>query len=186
LIFIVAALLIAAAVGTIIAIAATTCPPIAASTTVSPAVIWGIVIGLWLAAAIAIAIWLLLCAFGICPCPKKCDWLAIGWMVSLAAALISFYLSTCCPGFFILALLLAALAAGDFAYWVYECKPSACRILDFLLVTVASVTATVIGYIALIPAIAACGSIAATITVTTAAGLLGIAVPVCHTLSGGD
>jgi hypothetical protein len=107
-------------------------------------------------------------------------------MVSLAAALISFYLSTCCPGFIIFALLLAAVAAGDFAAWVLVCKPNACRILDLLLVTVATVTATAIGYIALIPAIAACGAIAVSISVTTAAGLLGIAVPVCHLLSEGD
>jgi hypothetical protein len=101
----------------------------------------------------------------------------------LAMAIVALYLSTCCPGWIVLAGGLGLGAAAAFAAWLAACSPGPCQVLDYLLVTVVTVAATTIGYIVLIPAIAACGSVAAALGVTTAAAILGIAVPICHEVS---
>lgn len=181
LLLIVAALLIIATGATLFTLALSICPPLMVVPV--PGWVWGIVAGLWVAAGAAVVIWLLLCAFGICDCPSKCDWAAIGWMTSLAGAIIALYLAGCCSGlWWLLVIGLGVAAVGAFTYWVAECDPTPCRILDLMLVVFASVAATAITYIAAVPVILTCGFTWVEVAVATIVAALAVAVPTCHSM----
>jgi hypothetical protein len=178
---VVAALLVLAAGATIFTLALSSCP--ALMVVPVPGWVWGIVAGLWVAAAAAIALWYVLCAFGVCDCPTKCDWLAIGWMTALASAIVALYLLGCCVGWWwALVIGLAVGFVGAFAAWLAECKPTPCQTLDYLLVVFATITATAITYIAAVPVIMACGLTWVQVAVATIVAALAISVTACHTM----
>lgn len=179
LLFIVAALLAIATVATIIALALQICP--AFISVPVPAWLWGIIAGIWIAAAAAIILWYVLCAFGICDCPTRCDWAAIAWVVALAAAIVSLYLVTCCgPLWWWLVAGFGATFTATFAFWLLECNPSTCTVLDLLLVAFATIASTALVYIVLIPQIMACGQTWVEVAVASIVAVLAVAVPACH------
>ena len=180
LVFIVAALLVLAAGATIFTLALSVCPALMVPV---PGWVWGIVAGLWVAAAASITLWYVFCAFGICDCPTACDWLAIGWMTSLASATVALFLAGCCVGWWwALVIGLAVAFVGAFVAWLAECDPTLCQTLDYLLVTFATVAATAITYIAIVPVIMACGLTWVEVAVATIVAALAISVPTCHSM----
>ncbi|MBT4045758.1 MAG: PKD domain-containing protein [Rhodospirillaceae bacterium] len=179
LIFIVIALLSVATVATILLLGLTVCPAFAAI--VVPGWAWGIIAGLWIAAGLALLIWIGLCLFGICDCPTKCDWLTIIWATALSGAIIALYLAGCCdPAWWFLVGGLGLAFIVPFAYWLANCEPSLCTVLDFLLIVFGTVAATALAYIALVPIILACAFTWVAVSVTAIVAVLAVAVPLCH------
>lgn len=137
-----------------------------------PPALWWVVVGAWAVVALAIAAWYVQCAFDEdCPCPGRCDWMALAWIAALAGAITALYLSGCCPLW--MALLSAGLfaaAAALFAAWVAECNPSLCLIWHYLALAVGTIAVTIISWIVLLPVIWACGLV----WVEIAAGALGL------------
>jgi hypothetical protein len=117
------------------------------------------VVGLDIAAALAVALWYILChTLPGCNCPTGCDWLKIGTMTTFAAFDVVSWIILCCPlvkwvagGFF-------AAFLGAFVAWTVRCKPSECEIYDTLEVALVSGAVPAISYLALVPQLAACGS----------------------------
>jgi hypothetical protein len=179
LLFIVGALIAIATAATIFTLAWQTCPMLAVVPV--PPFVWGIVVGLWVAVVAALVIWALLCAFGICDCPSGCDWAAIAWIAALAGWVVALYLAGCCGGLWwlLVAGLIAAYLAA-FGYWLAECGPSSCLVLDLLLVALSSVAAVAIAYMAAVPIILACGFQWVAIGVTTVIAILAAAAAICH------
>jgi PKD repeat protein len=146
-----------------------------------PGWLWGVLAGFAAAVAVAIAAWYLLCALDVCPCPTACDWLAIAWMSTLIGALVAAYLAGCCGGWWWgLVVGLFAVAGATFAAWIVECKPDRCTVLRHLMIAVVTGAATVIGYVVLIPAIAACGYGWVAAAIATLGGLLAAAYAACE------
>lgn len=182
LIFVIAGLLGIAAAATILTLALSVCPAFASVTV--PGWVWGIIAGLWVAAAAAIGLWYLLCALQICECPSFCDWAAIAWITALAGAVVALFLLDCCGSIWLL--LVIALGLGfiaAFVYWLLDCQPGLCLILDLLAITFASVIATALVYIVAVPAIMACGLAWVEIAATTLGAGFVIAAAACHASS---
>ena len=178
LLLVLAGLVALATAATIFTLALTVCPMLA--TVPVPGWVWGIIAGLWIAVAAVSLLWALLCGIG-CPCPTACDWAAIAWVTSLTGFIVALYLSGCCGGAWWL--LVAGFAAGfvaGFTYWFIQCNPGACRVLDLLLVALASIAAVAITYISAVPIIMACGLNSVSIAVATIIAVLAVAVPTCH------
>jgi hypothetical protein len=143
--------------------------------TTPPAWVWGIVIGVGVANATAIAAWYLLCVLiPSCECPSTCDWLQIGTMTAVASFAILAWLSTCCPTIWLAAGFGAAYATAAIA-WAVSCKPSWCTALAAHLAAIVSGTIPAIAYIAFVPQIAACGSTSVNAVIATTGGLLAAA-----------
>ncbi|MGA9491398.1 MAG: PKD domain-containing protein [Mycobacterium sp.] len=142
--------------------------------------LWYAVIGVLSAAVAAIIAWYISCAISWCPCAKKCDWLVITWIATLIGGIIAGYLSGCCPWMKYVSSGLLAVALAVFIYWCVHCKPSLCDVFAKLLVAFASGAAVALAYLALLPALAACGITWVGVAVTTTAALLAIAVANCH------
>jgi len=146
-----------------------------------PLLLWGILVGLGIATAVAIATAYGLCAFHICPCLSSCDWLAIVWMVSLIGAITAAYLGGCCTPLNVVAVGLGAAALSLFAIWVSRCKPTACDISKHLLVALVSVAAVVLSYLVLFPVVAACGlSFVPAVVATLGAAAAVLVAATCH------
>jgi hypothetical protein len=104
-----------------------------------PPVVWYILVGLWAAFVILLAIAAVLCRLRICPCLTRCQLLSLLWAMLLTAALTALYIVTCCqPIAGILAASLGALAAAAFALWVRQCEPTLCEIAGLLAIVLAS------------------------------------------------
>lgn len=74
-------------------------------------------------ALVAIILWYLGAKRWPCPLPSHCDWLGIGWVVSLAAAIVAFYIRNCCGGFWlVIPLVLFLLAVYLIFTWYRRCK----------------------------------------------------------------
>jgi hypothetical protein len=147
-----------------------------------PGWLWGVIIGIWVAVAIAIAAWYFLCKIiPICPCPDGCDWLSFLWPALLAGAIVASYLSGCCGGFMLaIAIGLFVLASGLFALWHNKCDPSRCETLDLLALAVVTGAGTALSYLALVPAISACGLGWVAAVASTLGALLVAAAIACH------
>ncbi|MCA9946798.1 MAG: hypothetical protein KC449_25130 [Anaerolineales bacterium] len=142
---------------------------------VPPAWIWATVVGVGIAAGLAIATWYILCALvPDCECPTKCDWLQIGTMVALAGAAILAWLGACCPTWLIAASFGAAYL-GALAGWIAACKPTTCYVLAAHLTAIVSGAAPAIAYIIWVPQIAACGSTLVNAVVATVGAILAAA-----------
>jgi hypothetical protein len=144
-----------------------------------PPVVWGIVAGLGIATAAAIALAYVLCALGICPCLDSCDWLAISWMASLIGAIVALFLAGCCPVMYGVAAGLGATALSVFGVWLFKCKPSACDVGAHLLVALASGAAVALSYLVLLPPLSACAFTWVLAAVSTLVGVTTVAVAVC-------
>jgi hypothetical protein len=99
------------------------------------------------AGAIAFGLWWLLCG-------TKCGALMLAWEIPMIGAWVCGFLATCCPLALALAIGLGAAAAGLFALWLSQCKPSKCRILFELLWVFVSALAPIFLYLA---KVALCG-----------------------------
>jgi len=146
-----------------------------------PGWVWGIIIGIWIAVAIAVAITYLLCFLDICPCPNRCDWLAIAWVVALAGAIVALYLSGCCSTLMlVISIGLFVTFAGSFGLWLYKCESETCLMVDYLSIAIVTGAGTIIGYLIALPVIAACGLGWIAVLASTLGGLVVIAAAACH------
>jgi hypothetical protein len=146
---------------------------------------------LWIVAGIVAAAGLLivlicyiLCVlpFVNCRCPTSCDWLLISWYSSLVGVIVAIYLKGCCDAFWwAVAIGLTLAWIATFQQWVRNCSQTSCKIYLTLIGALAIASGTIIGYIALIPAIAACGWAAIPATVgTIIAVLTALAIAACR------
>lgn len=156
MIYVVAALLSVAAAVTIMTVAWSQCIELSAP----PAWLWGIVAGLWIAVGVAIGAWLLMCALDEdCPCPTECDWLSLAWIAAASSAFTAWYIAGCCGGVIVvLAAALGAAALGAFLLWYFACKPTWCYAIKLLALMLITMTIPLLGYLAAVSAIRACGN----------------------------
>ena len=90
-------------------------------------------------------------------CPKPCAWaLLLAWQVSLGVGFILLYFTMCCPVFWPIGLGLAG--TGHFAHAGLEqrCNKSNCAVLKELVIALAGVVLPLLGWLGVIPALAAC------------------------------
>jgi hypothetical protein len=138
--------------------------------------IWYTIAVLGFAVALTFLIWYLICAFGICDCPSRCDLLEIGWMSTLIGALVGLYLGGCCSGWMWLVVAgLFAASTAMFGVWLNSCNPSLCLILVDLLVVFTTGAGTIFSFLGLAPPVALCGRGWVRITAAIMAGILAIA-----------
>lgn len=145
-----------------------------------PGWLWGIIIGIWIAVALAVAIAYILCFRGICPCPNRCDWLAIAWIVALAGAIVALYLSGCCTLMLVISVVNSVIYAVSFGLWLRECEPGTCLTLDYLSIAIVTGAGTILGFLIVLPVIKTCGLQWVAVVVSTLAGLIVIATAACH------
>jgi hypothetical protein len=74
------------------------------------------------AAGIAFGIWWFFCGT---PCG---GWL-ISWQSTFVVAIVALFLTGCCVQLIVVAVGLAAVAAGFYAFWIQNCKPDECEVL---------------------------------------------------------
>lgn len=177
---IVGGLIVIATAFTIFMIALQTCPMLAhvpLPPTLSTTILWGVVIGLWIAVLASLAFWWLLCHFGICDCPTECDWAALAWMALLAGAVVAFDLRPCCVGdygwvWWLLGIALAVASLASFYYWLTRCHPSRCEVVALLLLVFTSIIAVALSWFAVLPPIHACSSGLVEVTVALISAVL--------------
>jgi len=127
-----------------------------------PAWLWWIVAIAAAAALFLFGLWALLCAFGICQCPTRCDIEMIAWMTLLTGAIVAVYLLPCCSdgplsGLTAIASGDTLLAGGLLAVWIAKCHVSPCQILAAFGIAVGSSASSAYAYLNLIAAVKACG-----------------------------
>ncbi len=144
-----------------------------------PPAVWAFMVAFAAVTALVIALWYALCAWGICACPNKCDWLGIAFMSTLGAAAVALYLGGCCPPLLALGAVLFAGAVASLGSWIKLCKPSACAVWGSIGVALISVTAPTIAFIALYPVILACGVTAVALVVAVLGAIVAVALASC-------
>ena len=145
-------------------------------------ILWGIIAGLWIAVGLALIGWAILCGFGICDCPSKCDFLAIAWMASLTGALVAVYLSGCCGGgpWFLVILIFGLAFLAGFGAWLAFCNPSKCQVVDLLLIVFVSIVAVVFTYIQNVPVVSMCVVNNVALAVAGIGAILAALAAACH------
>jgi PKD repeat protein len=140
-------------------------------------ILYGIAIGLAVAAVIAFLIWLFLCP------SKPCAWgLLLAWQVLLATGLISLYLTACCP---VLWFGLIAVVVGVvlMIVWGRRCKKSLCAVLAELGPVIA-MTLSVAAIVKLVPVLNACVTNWVVAVVSGISTLIAFALAACILRSG--
>lgn len=133
-----------AAILAIVSVSLAACIPPAAT-----ALLW-LALGFAILAAIAALFWNFLC-------PKPCAWaLLLAWQVSLGVGFILLYFTLCCPIFWPIGLGLVAGGIGLMLVWKKRCHKSNCAVLKELVVALAGVVLPLLGWLGVIPALAAC------------------------------
>jgi PKD repeat protein len=134
---------IAAILG-IVSLSLAACIPPAA-----PALLW-LALGFGILAGLAGLIWGFLC-------PKPCAWaLLLAWQVSLGVGFILLYFTLCCPAFWPIGLGLLAVGISLMLLWKKRCKKSNCAVLKELVIALSGVVLPLLGWLGVIPALAAC------------------------------
>ena len=111
---------------------------------------------LWLALAFGILAALAGLFWGFL-CPKPCAWaLLLAWQVSLGVGFILLYFTMCCPVFWPIGLGLLALGISLMLVWKKRCKKSNCAVLKELVIALSGVVLPLLGWLGVIPALAAC------------------------------
>jgi hypothetical protein len=133
-----------AAILAIAAVALAVCIPPAAH------VLFLIALGLGITAAIAAIFWGILC-------PKPCAWaLLLAWQVSIGVGFVLLYFTVCCPTFWLIGLGLLAAGLGLMVVWKRRCRKGTCAVLKELSIALSSVILPLLGWLGVIPALAAC------------------------------
>ncbi len=179
MLFIILALLVIAVGATIFTLALETCPALAAIPV--PTWVWGVIAGLWVAVAAAIALSYILCWLEICDCLTACDWAVLGWGALITMGILMMLLSGCCLPFWLpVGIGLFVLGAAAFGLWYYKCQPGRCYALDLLSVVFVTIAATAITYILIVPAIQACALTWVEVGVATLGAAIVTATAICH------
>jgi len=133
-----------AAILAIAAVALAVCIPAAAH------VLFLIALGLGITAAIAGILWGILC-------PKPCAWaLLLAWQVSIGVGFVLLYFTVCCPTFWLIGLGLLAAGVALMFLWKRRCRKGTCAVLKELSIALSSVILPLLGWLGVIPALAAC------------------------------
>lgn len=128
----------------IVALSLAACIPPAA-----PALLW-LALAFGILAGLAGLIWGFLC-------PKPCAWaLLLAWQVMLGVGFVLLYFTLCCPTFWPIGLGLVAGGIALMLVWKKRCKKSNCAVLKELVVALSGVVLPLLGWLGVIPALAAC------------------------------
>ncbi len=145
-----------------------------------PPWVWAIVGGLGIAFLAVLALWWTLCLLGVCTCETGCEAAAVLWAAWLSGFVVTLYLLGCCGGnWWSLLLAFAVLFAVLFIQWLVRCW-DACLFFKLVLIVFIAVIVVSVIYIAVVPTIFACGSLAVLVTVLVTTPLLVAAVTTCH------
>jgi len=156
-----------AAILAIVALALAICLPPAAY-----ALGW-IALGLGIAAALAAIFWAILC-------PKPCAWaLLLAWQVSVGVGFVLLYFTVCCPSFWWIGLSLLVAGLALMLVWKRRCHKNTCEVLKELSIALSSVILPLLGWLGVIPALAACINHLVAGILSTLAAAVGAAVLHC-------
>ena len=164
------ALRIIMTIAAILALAATSialCIPAAATVLFTLAAVFG---GIALIAAILFGIW----------CPKPCLWgVLFLWQVMLGVGIILLCFTTCCPAFIALGGGLAGIGLGVMAWWKQQCNKSNCDLFKELTIVMSGVLLPLLGWLGVIPALAACINPIVTGALATIAAFVAVTAANC-------
>lgn len=133
-----------AAILAIVSVSLAACIPAAA-----PALFW-VALGFAILAALAGLVWNYLC-------PKPCGWgLLLAWQVSLGVGFVLLYFTLCCPVFWPIGLALVAGGIALMLVWKQRCHKNKCAVLKELVVALSGVLLPLLGWLGVIPPLAAC------------------------------
>lgn len=156
-----------AAILAIVAASLAACIPAAATP-----LLW-LAAGLGLAAAIAALLWSIFC-------PKPCAWaLLLAWQVALGVGLILLCFTVCCPTFWVVGLALIGVGVALMFTWKERCNKSNCAVLKELVIAISGVVLPLLGWLGVVPALAACINTVVTAALSTLAAAIAIAATNC-------
>ena len=156
-----------AAILAIVAVSLAACIPAAAT-----ALLW-LAAALGVVAAIAAFFWAIFCT-------KPCAWgLLLTWQVALGVGLILLCFTVCCPVFWVIGLLLFAAGVALMFVWKRKCKKSNCAVLKELVIAISGVVLPLLGWLGVIPPLAACINTVVTGILSTLAAAIAIAATNC-------
>jgi hypothetical protein len=160
-------LMTVAAILAIVSIALAVCVPALAT------VLAWIALGLGIAAAVAGILWGIFC-------PKPCAWaLLLAWQVSIGVGFVLLYFTTCCPTFWFVGLPLIGIGVALMFAWKRQCHMSNCAVLKELSIALSSVILPLLGWLGVIPGLAACVNHVVAGILSTLAAAVGVAVLHC-------
>jgi hypothetical protein len=160
-------LMTVAAILAIVSLALAVCGPSAAY------VLGWIALGLGITAALAGIFWAIFC-------PKPCAWaLLLAWQVSVGVGFTLLYFTVCCPTFWWIGLALLAAGLALMFVWKRRCRKSTCAVLKELSIALSSVILPLLGWLGVIPALAACINHVVAAVLSTLAAAIAAAVLHC-------
>ena len=113
-------------------------------------------------------------------CSKPCGWgLLLAWQVAIGAGLILLCFTTCCPSFWIIGPLLVLIGIGLLFAWKERCHKSNCAVMKELLIALSGVVLPVLGWLGVIPVLAACINPLAVGALTSLAAIVAISAATC-------
>jgi hypothetical protein len=156
-----------AAILAIVAIVLAVCIPAAAT-----ALGW-IALGLGILAAVAAILWGIFC-------PKPCAWaLLLAWQVSIGVGFVLLYFTACCPSFWLIGLGLLVAGVTMMLLWKRRCHKTACGVLTELAIALSSVVLPLLGWLGVIPGLAACINHIVAAALSTLAAIIAAAALHC-------
>ena len=137
------------------------------------AVLGWIALGLGIVAVVAGIFWGLFCS-------KPCAWaLLLAWQVSIGVGFVLLYFTVCCPTFWWIGLALLAAGVALMFVWKRRCHKNTCAVLKELSIALSSVILPLLGWLGVIPALAACVNHLVAGALSTLAAVVGLAVLHC-------
>ena len=133
----------------------------------------------WLAAALGLVAAIAGILWGIF-CPKPCAWaLLLAWQVALGVGFILLCFTVCCPIFWAIGLGLVAVGVTLMFIWKERCNKSNCAVLKELVIALSGVVLPLLGWLGVIPALAACINPIVTGALSTLAAVIAVAATNC-------
>jgi hypothetical protein len=156
-----------AAILAIVSVALAACVPPAATP-----LLW-LAVGLGLVTAVAAIVWSIFC-------PKPCGWGALlAWQVALGVGFILLCFTVCCPTFWLLGVGLVGVGVGLMFTWKNRCNMSNCALLKELVIAISGVVLPLLGWLEVIPVLAACVNPLVTGALSTLAAAIAVAATNC-------
>jgi hypothetical protein len=108
-------------------------------------------------------------------CSKPCGWgLLLAWQVAIGAGLVLLCFTNCCPVFWIIGPALIALGIGLLFAWKKKCHKSNCAVMKELVIALSGVVLPLLGWLGVIPGLAACINPLAVAALSSLAGVIAI------------